>query len=47
LRAWAAQLAARRARRIAGVALARRLSRILYALWRDSSQYELQKLAAA
>jgi transposase len=47
LRAWAEQLAARRGRRIAVVALARRLSRILYALWRDSSQYELQKLAAA
>ena len=35
LRAWAQALAARRGRRIAVVALARRLSRILYALWRD------------
>ena len=35
LRAWVEQLAARRGRRIAVVALARRLSRILYALWRD------------
>lgn len=35
LRVWAQALAARRGRRIAVVALARRLSRILYALWRD------------
>ncbi len=35
LRAWVERLAARRGRRIAVVALARRLSRILYALWRD------------
>ena len=35
LRAWAHALAARRGRRIAVVALARRLSRILYAMWRD------------
>jgi transposase len=47
LRAWADQLAARRGRRIAVVALARRLSRILYALWRDESTFERSKLAAA
>jgi transposase len=47
LRAWAEQLAARRGRRIAVVALARRLSRILYAIWRDGSTFEVTKLAAA
>jgi transposase len=39
LRTWAHALAARRGRRIAIVALARRLSRILYALWRDRSDF--------
>ncbi len=39
LKAWAAQIAARRGRRIAVVALARRLSGILYAMWRDGNEY--------
>jgi transposase len=39
LRAWGERLAARRGRAIAAVALARRLARILYALWRDGSEY--------
>lgn len=39
LRTWAQALAARRGRRIAIVALARRLSRILYALWRDGTDF--------
>jgi transposase len=39
LRTWAHALAARRGRRIAIVALARRLSRILFALWRDESDF--------
>jgi transposase len=47
LRAWAEQLAARRGRRIAAVALARRLSRILYAVWRDGTTFAVKKLAAA
>ena len=47
LRTWAEQLSARRGRRIAVVALARRLSRILYAIWRDGSTFEGSKLAAA
>lgn len=47
LRAWAEQLAARRGRRIAVVALARRLSRLLYALWRDGTSFDVKKLAAA
>jgi transposase len=41
LRAWTDALAARRGSRIAVVALARRLSRILYALWRDNTTYRL------
>jgi transposase len=47
LRAWVDRLAARRGRRIAVVALARRLSRILYALWRDGSVFDAATLAAA
>lgn len=39
LRTWAERVAGRRGRRIAAVALARRLARILYAMWRDSSSY--------
>lgn len=39
LRAWVHRLAARRGKRIAAVALARRLSRILYAMWRDGRPY--------
>ena len=39
LRAWALLIAARRGKRIAVVALARRLAGILYAMWRDKSQY--------
>jgi transposase len=47
LRAWVERLAGRRGRRIAVVALARRLSRILYALWRDQSVFDAATLAAA
>jgi transposase len=39
LRDWARLLAARRGRRIAIVALARRLTRILYAMWRDQTPF--------
>lgn len=39
LQAWVHRLAARRGKRIAAVALARRLSRILYAMWRDARPY--------
>jgi transposase len=41
LRAWAVQIAARRGKRIAVVALARRLSGILYAMWRDGTEYRI------
>lgn len=47
LRAWAHALAARRGRRIAVVALARRLSRILYALWRDETEFQAPRHPAA
>lgn len=40
LRTWAAALAARRGKRIAGVALARRLAAILFALWRDGTTFD-------
>ena len=39
LRTWAHALAARRGRKIAVVALARRLTRILYAQWRDGTVF--------
>lgn len=39
LKGWGTQIAARRGKRIAVVALARRLSGILYAMWRDGSEY--------
>lgn len=42
LQAWVERLAARRGRRIAVVALARRLARILYAMWRDGQNYRVQ-----
>jgi transposase len=47
LHAWVERVAARRGRRIAVVALARRLSRILYAIWRDQSRFDATILAAA
>lgn len=43
LRAWAKALAERRGRRIAIVALARRLSRILLALWRDRQDFRVPR----
>lgn len=47
LRAWVERLASRRGKRIAVVALARRLSRILFALWRDASVFDVTQLVAA
>jgi len=40
LHAWVHRLAARRGRRIALVALARRLARCLYAMWRDGRDFD-------
>jgi transposase len=45
LRAWAEQIASRRGTRIATVALARRLAGILYAMWRDRTDYRPGALA--
>jgi transposase len=39
LRAWALRIATRRGKRIAAVALARKLAGILYAMWRDGSDF--------
>jgi transposase len=47
LRAWVERLASRRGKRIAVVALARRLSRILFALWRDDSTFDVAALATS
>jgi transposase len=47
LRVWVERLAGRRGKRIAVVALARRLSRILFALWRDQSVFATATRAAA
>mgnify|MGYP003580444952 CR=1 FL=1 len=46
LRQWTDHLAARRGKRIAVVALARRLSRILFAIWRDGTVFEGSRVAA-
>jgi transposase len=43
---WVQRLAERRGRRIALVALARRLSRILYAMWRDETTYRVAPVTA-
>jgi transposase len=40
LRAWAKAIAGRRGKKIAVVALARRVARILYAMWRDEVDYQ-------
>jgi transposase len=40
LRAWAHAVAARRGRQVAVVALARRLTRILVAMWRDETDFQ-------
>jgi transposase len=45
IRAWVDGLAARRGRRIAVVALARRLSRILFAIWRDQTSFTAAPIA--
>jgi len=47
IRAWADALAARRGRRIAVVAVARRLCRMLYAMWRDGTVFQPRLAAAA
>ncbi len=44
LRAWTRQIAQRRGKRIAVVALARRLAGILYAMWRDNVSYDAHRI---
>ena len=39
LREWAQAIGKRRGKRVAAIALARRLARILYAMWRDQTDY--------
>jgi transposase len=46
LYAWVEQVAARRGRRIAVIALTRRLSRILYAIWRDQTVFRCEATVA-
>lgn len=46
LRTWAHAIAARRGRRIAIIALARRLTRVLYAMWRDQTDFIARPQAA-
>ena len=40
LRSWEQAIERRRGKKIAIVALARRLARILYAMWRDGTDYQ-------
>ena len=44
LRAWADAIAGRRGKRVAMVALARRLARILFAMWRDQVDYQPDRI---
>jgi transposase len=44
LREWADRIALRRGSQVAGVALARRLAGILYAMWRDHTEYDANQL---
>jgi transposase len=44
LRAWGQGVAARRGKRVAAVALARRLAGVLYAMWRDERDYDAARL---
>jgi hypothetical protein len=44
LREWTERIARRRGLRVAIVALARKLSGILYAMWRDGSTYDSARL---
>ena len=44
LRAWALAITRRRGKKVAMVALARRLARILFAMWRDESEYHANRI---
>jgi transposase len=45
LRAWGRAVAARRGKHVAAVAVARRLAGVLYAMWRDETDYDGARLA--
>jgi len=47
LRAWAHRVAGRRGKKIAVVALARRLAGVLYAMWRDGMPYDASRIRVA
>ena len=47
LKAWGAAIALRRGKRVAVVALARRLAGILYAMWRDETTYRARRAQEA
>ena len=44
---WARQLAERRGRPVAAVALARKLAGIMFAMWRDGTTYQSKRSAEA
>jgi hypothetical protein len=44
---WARAIARRRGKKIAVVALARKLAGILFAMWRDGTQYDALRAAAS
>jgi transposase len=46
LKAWAERIALRRGKRVAAVALARRLAGLLFALWRDESEFHAARVRA-
>src|SRR5262249_25527807 len=43
-RTWTQAIARRRGRKVAMVALARRLARTLFAMWRDQTDYQLERV---
>ena len=44
LRDWADRIAVRRGSHVAAVALARRVAGILYAMWRDQTEYDANQI---
>ncbi len=44
LRAWADAITHRRGKKVAMVALARRLARLLFAMWRDQTEYQAKRV---
>lgn len=47
MRSWATRIARRRGKRVAMVALARKLSGVMYAIMRDGTMYDPAKLSSA